>query len=188
MKKILFLTLMVMVFTMNATAQTAIANDYENNETVNNGNNGKSDSSEESVAPVNFNFFAFDGFQEYGISAYFINPNGVGVDFGGRINNFKSHESNLNIDFGPNYSFLIWHKDNMRLLLTAAAGPSFGTRDEINDEGNWHNKFKVDFFGTGRFSFLVGKFHISAGYFYWSPEWKFKGNGSAFTASIGYDF
>ena len=184
---------MATAFLFGANAQTVITNDYGSPITGADGQNSNSnDDEEETLGVVNFVYYGFDGFQNYGLSDYFLNPNSIGFEFNIRMN-FEDY-GNYNFDLGPNYSFKLWGQDNKNLLLTAAVGPSFRMQDvpEYNSKGKVEKKtkYKFDLFANARLAFNVGHITLSAGYFLWGAEFKFeKGYKSdGFNVALGYAF
>ena len=196
MKKIFLSAFMTMAFLFGANAQTVITNDYGSPITGADGQNVSNDDEEETLGIFNLVYYGFDGFQNYGISDYWLNPNSIGFEFNIRMN-FKKY-GNYNIDLGPNYSFKLWGQDNKKLFLTAAVGPSFRVQDvpEISYDSNGRmkekskRKCKFDLFANARLAFNVGHFTLSAGYFLWGAEFKFeKGYKSdGFNVALGYAF
>lgn len=127
MKKFFLSAIMASMFLFGANAQTVIVNDYSSPITGADGQTITTDDEEESLVIFNLVYYGFDGFENYGFSDCFINPNSIGFDFNIR-GNFEKY-GNYNFDLGPNYSFKLWGKDNMKLFLTASVGPSFRMQD-----------------------------------------------------------
>lgn len=196
MKKFFCLAMLAFAFGFNANAQTVIENDYSPITQADGTSTTVTDNEDESIGAFNITYYKFDGFENWGFSDYFINPNSLGIDFAIRMN-FKKY-GNYNIDLGPNYAFKLWSNDNMRLFLIPALGPSFRMQEvpevsvnkktgKVTEETK--TEYKFDFFANVRLTFCVGRFLISGGYFYWSPEFKFDGDTKVdgFNVSIGYD-
>ena len=194
MKKFCLTVLIATVFLLGANAQTIIKNDYSTSEssaTV----EVKKDNKEETIGAFNLVYYGFDGLSNYGVSDYWLKPNGFAGEFGFRID-FKDFY-NYSFDIGPNYTFKVWGKDKNKVLLTAAVGPSFCGRDvakiKYDSQGNpkveTETKFKFDMFANVRLSFKVSRVLLSAGYFMWAPEFKMGGKYRAdgFNVAIGYD-
>lgn len=76
---------------------------------------------------VGLGYYGFNGMENYGITIQGYNVNGVSIDMALRAN-FEDH-GNYNCDFGVNYTFGLYQKDDFGLYLTLAAGPSFRTQD-----------------------------------------------------------
>lgn len=196
MKKIFISAFMALVFGIAGNAQTVITNDYSSPITGADGQNVNSDDEDETIGAINFVYYGFDGFQNYGLSDYILNPNGIGFDFNLRAN-FEKY-GNYNVEIGPNYSFKLWEQDGKKLLLTAAVGPSFRIQDVVelsydkkgNVKEDSETKYKFDLFANARLAFNTGKFVLSAGYFIWGAEFKlsdgYKADG--FNVALGYSF
>lgn len=196
MKKLFFSAIMATTFLLGANAQTVITNDYGTPITGADGQSITNDEEEESLGVFNLVYYGFDGFKNYGISDYFINPNGIGFDFNIRMN-FEKY-GNYNVDLGPNYSFKLWGKDKMKLFLSASVGPSFriqnvpeisyDSRGNIKEESS--TKYKFDMFANARLTFNAGHITLSAGYFLWAAEFKFEDGYKAdgFNVALGYAF
>lgn len=197
MKKLLLSAIMATVFLLGTNAQTVITNDYGSPITGADGQDASQNKEEEkeSFGAIGLMFYSFDGFENYGLFATHINPNGVGMDFALRAN-FKDH-GNFNADILINYSFDLWSQNSNQLLLTLAAGPSLRTQDQLKgidsrgkleyDEG----KFFVDCIINPRITVKFGKFVLTGGYFYWAPKFKFTkkdGATGGFNVGLGYDF
>lgn len=198
MKKLFLSAMMVVAFLFEANAQTVITNDYGSPITGADGQNSStsSDDEEETLVIFNLVYYGFDGFQNYGISDYWLNPNSIGGEFNIRMN-FKKY-GNYNFDIGPNYSFKLWGQDNKKLLLTASVGPSLRLQDvpeiKLDSKGRVKeeskSQFKFDLYANARLAFNVGHFTLSAGYFLWGAEFKFeKGYKSdGFNVALGCTF
>ena len=196
MKKFFLSAIMVSMFLFGANAQTVIVNDYSSPITGADGQTITTDDEEESLGIINLVYYGFDGFENYGISDYFINPNSIGFEFNIRAN-FEKY-GNYNFDLGPNYSFKLWGKDNMKLFLTASVGPSFRMQDipefSYTSNGNLKEerstKYKFDLYANARLAFNAGHFNISAGFFLWAAEFKFDKEYKAdgFNIALGYSF
>ena len=127
---------------------------------------------------------------------YGMTPQGIGIEFNVR-SSFKKY-GNSNADLGVNYLYPLWEKDNNRLFLIGALGPSVrgqkvpyftynaatGYMTELMD-------FKVflDLFANARVMVAFNKFRVSAGVFLWSAQFKFNKDFTniGFSASLGYD-
>ena len=194
MKKLFLSAMMASAFLFGANAQTVITNDYGSPITGADGQSTNNDDEEEMLGVINLVYYGFDGFQNYGLSDYFLNPNSIGYEFNIRMN-FEKY-GNYNVDLGPNYTFKLWGQDNKKLLLTAAVGPSFRMQNvpEISYDSKGRmkeeskTKYKFDLFANARLAFNVGHFTLSAGYFLWGAEFKFeKGYKSdGFNVALGY--
>lgn len=196
MKKIFLSAIMAIAFLMGANAQTVITNDYGSPIRGADGQSVTNDDEEETLGIVNLVYYGFDGFKNYGLSDYFLNPNGFGVDFNIRMN-FEKY-GNYNVDLGPNYTFKLWSSDNMKLLLTASVGPSFRMQDvpefSYDNRGNVKEesstKYKFDMYANARLALNVSRFTVSAGYFLWAAEFKFSEGykSDGFNVALGYSF
>lgn len=125
---------------------------------------------------VGLGYYDFDGMENYGITIQGYTVNGVSLDIAIRAN-FEEH-GNVNGDFGLNYTFGLYQKDDLGLYLTLAAGPSFRTQDQLDgfdkhDNPNYKSKFMVDGFVNGRLSVKYKNIMLSGGYYYWAPKFKF---------------
>ena len=138
-------------------------------------------------------YYSFDGFDNYGFVVQGTKMNGIGIDMALRAN-FEDH-GNYNVDFGINYTFGLYQKNDLDLFLTLAAGPSFRTQDQydgLDKHGNikYKEKFMVDAFLNGRLGVRYKKFILSGGYFFWAPKFKFGKDYKAdgFNVSLSYCF
>ena len=197
MKKLLLSALMATMFLMGTNAQNVITNDYSSPITGADGQNATStDDEEETLGIFNLVYYSFDGFQNYGISDYWLNPNGIGFEFNIRMN-FEKY-GNYNFDLGPNYSFKLWGQDNKKLLLTAAIGPSFRMQSvpdiSYDKKGKMKEEtkteYKFDLYANARLAFNIGHVTLSAGYFLWGAEFKFEEGykSDGFNIGLGYCF
>ena len=196
MKKLFLLAILVTLSLWNVSAQTVITNDYSSPITGADSQNVRSDDEDETIGGVNLVYYGFDGFQNYGISLYSLNPNGLGFEWGIRAN-FEKY-GNYNTDLGLNYSFKLWEQDGKKLLLTAAIGPSIRMQSvpeySYDNRGNMREssetKYKFDLFANARLTFNTGRLLLSAGYFIWGAEFKlsdgYKADG--FNVALGYSF
>ena len=195
MKRLYFLVMLALMAN-----KMAMANEY--NVSAQDGNvlSDASSSSDKRdlIGGIFLVYYGFDGFCNYGVSDYFLKPNGVSGEFNLRTQ-FKQY-SNYNVDLGINYSFLLWEQDKATLLLTLAAGPSFRMQNVSQIEYNERTgktteeskeKFYIDGFVNPRLTLQVGKVILSAGYFYWAPQFKFSKDDGAtggFNVGIAYNF
>lgn len=196
MKKLFFSAFMALAFCIGSNAQTVITNNYGSPISGADGQSINDDDDDEALGVVNLVYYGFDGFSNYGLSDYMINPNKVGFDLNLRAN-FEKY-GNYNVDFGPNYSFKIWGQDGKRLFLTAAVGPSFRMQDvaeiSVDNKGKMHEdsktQYKFDLFANARLTFNANRFTISAGYFIWGAEFKLSEGNKAdgFNIALGYAF
>ncbi|MCR4810303.1 MAG: hypothetical protein K5896_10675 [Prevotella sp.] len=196
MKKLFLTAILATTFLWGANAQTVISNDYGSPITGADNQNINDIDDDETMGVFNLVYYDFDGGENYGISDYFLNPNAMGFEFNIRLN-FEKY-GNYNVDLGPNYSIKLWGQDDKKLLLTAAAGPSFRMQDvpkySQGKNGNLkeesETKYKFDLFANARLSFKAGHFMLSAGYFIWGAEFKlskgYKADG--FNFALGYSF
>lgn len=186
MKKIMIFALMVLAISFSANAQIVVANNYDSPIS------GAADVEEDDdveLGIVGITYYNFDGFENWGISGTRINPNGLGMDFGMRMN-FEKH-GNLSWDLGLNYSFKLVNNASTKAFLTLAAGPSLRTQDQIDLEtGEWESKFLFDAFANARMAACFDRFYASIGYFLWAPKFKFDGDYRAdgFNITLGYVF
>lgn len=177
------------------TWSTIIANDYGTSSTTINQNTNE-DNVKESVTSMNFVYYGFDGYQNYGLSDYFLNPNSVGFDFNIRYN-FKKY-GNQSYDIGPNFSFKLWGQGNNKLFLVAAAAPSLRIQSvpevKVDSKGKVKTKDKTkvfcDLIINPRLTLCASRLSLSIGYFLWGAEFKlsdgYKTDG--FNAAIGIAF
>lgn len=196
MKRFYLTVLVATVFLLGANAQTVIKNDYSTSESSAEDQNTSKEAEEESIVSMNLVYYGFDDYSNYGLSDYFINPNGVGMDLNIRMN-FKEY-GNYSFELGPNYSFKLWGQNKTKLFLTAAVGPSVRMADALkittDSKGKVHKesvtKVKFDMFANVRLTFNAGRLVLSAGYFMWSPEFKFgeKSRMDGFNVALGYAF
>ena len=174
MKKILFVVMMF-AFGLNASSQVVISNDYGSPIQGAEGQKITEDDEEEMLSCIGVMYYGFKGTADYGFGGYFLNPNGVGFEFAARSDLKFNDYSHLSFDLGINYSFKLVSNDNMKLLLTLAAGASVRNQSYVeysyNSKGsaseNKKEKFYFDGFVNPRISFAVGKVLLSAGYYYW---------------------
>lgn len=129
-----------------------------------------------SFAAFGLGYYGFDGMENYGLTIQGYNVNGASIDVALRAN-FEDH-GNYNIDFGVNYTFGLYQKDDLGLYLTLAAGPSFRTQDQLDgfdkhDNPKYKSKIMVDGFVNGRLSVKYKAIMLSGGYYYWAPKFKF---------------
>ena len=192
-KKLLLTAIMVSTFLVGTNAQSVISND-DGLPITSTDENGNNENEREIKDFINLVYYGFDGFQNYGISNYYLNPNNIGYEINLRMN-LESY-GNGNIELGPNCSFKLWGQANMKLLLTAAVGPSFRIQNvpEISyDSKGWKKEesktvYKLDLFANARLSFVMGHLSLSAGYFLWGAEFKFSEGykSQGFNAAIGW--
>lgn len=125
----------------------------------------------------------------YGIGTSFINPNFIGMDFRVLLS-FNSGNASCTADLGPNYSFEIFNKDDIRVFITASLGPSgcYYSYDDVNDEGKktTKKKFTFDAYGDAGLKLNYKKIVISAGYIYRVPEFKFNNGAGGLNVAISY--
>lgn len=125
---------------------------------------------------IGLGYYGFDGMENYGFTMQGYKVNGVSIDLALRAN-FEDH-GNYNIDFGFNYTFGLYQKDDIGLYLTLAAGPSLRNQDQFDgfdkyDNPRYKDKFMVDGFVNGRLSVKYKAIMLSGGYYYWAPKFKF---------------
>lgn len=122
-----------------------------------------------------YNFSDVVGKCNYGISTYFLRPNGIGGEFNIRLT-FKKY-GNYSVDLGPNYTFKLWGNDNSKLLFTVAAGPSIRKQEVLKYSSSYREETKdrwyVDLFINPRIGFNYKGVVISGGYFLWTHKFKF---------------
>lgn len=147
----------------------------------------------ETITSINLHYLSFDGFQNYGLVDYFINPNGFGGEFGLRAN-LEKH-GNYNMDLGVNYAYELTNKNDLTALLVMSLGPSLRMQDQVkgikNGTVEYEQKFKFDGFINPRLTVKYKSVMASVGYFYWVPEFKFsKSDGATggLNVSLGYSF
>lgn len=162
----------------------------------------------ETMGLAGVSYYGFDGFDNWGIAIQSIKPNDISGELALRTN-FDDH-GNYNLDLGINYSFALLTSGDVKLYLTAAAGPSFRLQDEYKgtetvvkqhnslalgkyttsyDKENWDtNNFYVDCYLNARVTIVYKSIAISGGYYYWAPEFKFgkKYKADGFVASVGF--
>ena len=193
MKKIFSVAILTIAFGLTANAQTVITNDYGSQTSASSTQRFSDDDETEAFSWAGVSYYSFDGFENWGIDAHNVTPNGLGMDFGARINFEKN--GNFNWDLGFNYSFGLWNNNDMNLLLTLAAGPSFRSQtvseyNEKNGKIEEKSKFYIDCFINPRLSFKASKFVVTAGYYFWAPKFKFGKDYKAdgFNVGVGYVF
>ena len=164
----------------------------------------------ETMTSAGISYYGFDGFDNWGIAIQSIKPNGVSGELALRTN-FDDH-GNYNLDLGINYSFALLTSGDVKLYLTAAAGPSLRLQDEYKgtetvvtqhnslalgkyttsyDKENWDsNNFYVDCYLNARATLAYKSIAISGGYYYWAPKFKFgkKYKADGFMATVGFFF
>lgn len=188
MKK-LFISLLMAASVLSVNAQTVIRSDYSGTptrvETVKESNNDY-----ETFLPVQFVFLTFDGGNNYGIGFSQYTPNGIGFDWLTRAS-FKEY-GNINVDLAVNYTFLLSQNDDLSLFLTASIGPSFRMQDVYDfQKDKDKTKYFIDGVINPRLLLKYKKFTLSAGYFYWAPQFKFSkkdGGTGGLSLSLGYEF
>lgn len=187
MKKIMIFALMVLAFCFSANAQIVVANNYDSPVS------GTADVEEDDdleFGLIGVGYYSFDGFDNWGLTFSRINPNGLGMELGFRMN-FEEH-GNFNSDLGINYSFKLLNNSGAKLFLTLAGGPSLRTQDQYNFEKyQWDSaKLKLDAFINARISACFDRIYLAAGYYYWAPEFKFSGDYKAdgFNLTLGCTF
>ncbi|MDD6891632.1 MAG: hypothetical protein PUD47_06035 [Bacteroidales bacterium] len=188
MKK-LFISLFMAASALFVNAQTVIRSDYSSTptrvETVKESNNDY-----ETFYSMQFVFLTFDGGNNYGMAVSWYTPNGIGVDWLTRAS-FKTY-GNYNVDLAANYTFPLAQNDDLSLFLTASIGPSFRMQDEFDfQKDKDKTKFYIDGIINPRLLLKYQKFTLSAGYFYWAPQFKFSkkdGGMGGLSLSLGYDF
>ena len=192
MKK-LIISLLMAASALLVNAQTVIRSDYSSSptkaESVKESNNDY-----ETFFPAQFVFLTFDGGNNYGIAVSQYTPNGIGFDWLTRAS-FKKY-GNFNMDLAVNYSFLLSQNDDLSLFLTASIGPSFRMQDvQEYDFYAQKEKDKTKYYIDGvinpRLLLKYKKLTLSAGYFYWAPQFKFSkkdGGMGGLSLSLGYEF
>lgn len=193
MKK-LFISLFMAASALLVNAQTTvIRSDYSSSqtrvETVKESNNDY-----EIFSPAQFLFLTFDGGNNYGISMSQYTPNGIGFDWNMRAE-FKEY-GNYNTDLAVNYTFPLSQNDDLFLYLTVSIGPSLRMQDveEVDFETlkkEYKQKYFIDGVMNPRLVMKYKKFTLSAGYFYWAPQFKFSKDDGAtggLSLSLGYIF
>lgn len=180
MKQILSTAIILLVSIVNVYAQNENTNDNES-------------SLSESFTTFNLQYLAFDGCNNFGLAAHYVNINGLGGDFGVRLN-FEDHGNN-NVDLGLNYTVGLTHKNDFSVYFTLAGGPSLRIQDKYDGFGpngkvEYKSAFNVDAYINPRFSFKYKRMVGSIGYFCWAPRFKFKKlyRGDALSISVGYSF
>lgn len=190
MKKFCLTVLFATVFLLGANAQTIVQNDYSTPEPSADSQKTTEDDQDRLIGGINIGYYGYKKLHSVGVYDYFIRPKHLGADFGFRWT-FKI--DSYNIDLGPNYTFKLYGKDKIKLLLTAAIGPSLGVRDvyTYDSKGKEDSKTKVfcDMFGNARLSLVAGRFILSTGYYVWAQKFKLgKGyRGDGFNITVGYD-
>ena len=192
MKK-LIISLLMAASALLVNAQTVIRSDYSSSptkaESVKESNNDY-----ETFFPAQFVFLTFDGGNNYGIAVSQYTPNGIGFDWLTRAS-FKEY-GNYNMDLAVNYTFLLSQNDDLSLFLTASIGPSFRMQDvQEYDFDAQKEKDKTKYYIDGvinpRLLLKYKKLTLSAGYFYWAPQFKFSkkdGGTGGLSLSLGYEF
>lgn len=199
MKKTLLMAIVAVAFGLNANAQTVINNNYGSPIQSANGQTATVDDSDESEAISSFNlvYYGHKGFSNYGFTDYFLNPNGLGFDFGLRTN-FKKN-SNFNVDLGINYAFQLLKNGDLKLFFVPSIGPSL--RLQSYEEFNYNSKtgktttksktgFYCDLFFNPRITINYGHIMITGGYYMWAPKFKFEDGylNHGFNVALGWAF
>lgn len=156
--------------------------------TVNMNNNNLQEVNEsDSYCSFSIGYWSYDGFNNWGMSTQWINPNGFGFEYNmrGCLKSIKKGGAgNYNVDILPNYTFELTNNNLSRLDFTIAAGPSVRYQDVITDteiRGSGKNTY-VDY-EIGHKWYLDGYaqvalnahwcgFYLSAGYNLWFPKFK----------------
>ena len=202
MKRYFILALSAFAFGTILNAQTVINNNFDENPSTSLKTQTDYKEKDEMISSANFVFYTFKGINNFGLSNYWINPNGIGGDFNIRAN-FKEH-GNFSFDLSINYAFKLWQQEKNKLMFVVAVGPSIRIQDalknidynvnkttgKVTTKEEYKSKVFCDLFINPRFAFKAGHFNLSAGYFLWSAKWKFS-NGAVlhgFNASVGYSF
>lgn len=189
MKK-LFISLFMAASALLVNAQTTvIRSDYSSSqtrvETVKESNNNY-----ETFSPGQFIFLTFDDFNNYGIGLSQYTPNGIGFDWFVRAA-FEKY-GNFNQDLAVNYTFPLAQNDELSLYLTASIGPSIRIQNVYDfQEEEDKTKLFIDGVTNPRLVMKYEKFTLSAGYFYWAPQFKFSKDDGAMgglSLSLGYEF
>lgn len=188
MKKILFSALMVLAFCFSANAQIVVSNNYDS--PISGDAVAEEEDDDLEFGLIGVGYYSFDGFDNWGLTFSRINPNGLGMELGFRMN-FEEH-GNFNSDLGINYSFKLLNENSTKVFLTLAAGPSLRTQDQYNFEKNqWDTgKFFFDAFVNARIAARFDRFYVAAGYYLWAPKLKFSSDYKAdgFNLTLGYTF
>lgn len=129
----------------------------------------------------------------YGIDLTFINPSNFGFELAYHCD-FKEHSTHK-VDVGPNYSFCLYDQDDFRVFLIPTIGPilriseeykrtevterttyslAFGTQTKTSKKDIYGKEVNFDGFFSARMAFAYKGCAVSAGYYMYSPKFKFK--------------
>lgn len=131
-------------------------------------------------------YYNFDGVSCYGLTGSCITPYSIGLDMG--IRSSLKDKAPFNYDFGINYSYPFVNENDVSAFLVIGGGPSFRGQEVYNEKGDTEIKMFIDAFIYPRLVFRYKKLFLSAGYFYWAPQFKFgkdDGGVGGFSASLG---
>lgn len=203
MKKFFLSAIMAVTAFTYTNAQTVVTNDYST--PVTDEKIQKDIEEKSSFSVVSFNFYTFKGINNFGVSYNYISPNSIGLEYAFR-SQFKNG-GNYSLDIGINWSFQLWKEDKMSLFFTPALGISLRLQKVMEIKSKYHydssirrgytvqeleeeTKIKVDPYFNPRVIFRYDHFAVSAGYYMWAQEAKFKDGylGHGFQASVGYVF
>jgi hypothetical protein len=174
------LFLVTCLFALTSFGQTVITNNYDNPIQSANGNNtqtSNSDDAVETVGAIGVYYWAYDK-SAYGLGDRFLSYNGFGFIFNmrymslGDIGNDSYYA--YNIDLCPAYSFGLLNKNDSRLYLTLAAGPSIANRDVYNmDKDKKESKWFCDGYIEMSATYKYKKIMLTAGYSIMGAKFKF---------------
>ena len=143
---------------------------------------------------VGLSYHGFKGANNFGVFAQTLKSNlkGWGMEYEFR-SSFKKY-GNYSIDWGVNYSFLLYHEGDIHCLLTLGAGPSFRLYKEpkVDKKGNISHKLKLtsDVFADPRISLIYKSFMLNVGYSMCSNQLRFDNDNRAdgLLLGLGYCF
>lgn len=132
---------------------------------------------------IGLSYHSFKGANNFGFFSQMLNSKmkGWGLEWGFR-SSFKEY-GNYSVDFGPNYSFLLYQKGDIHCLLTLGAGLSyrFYKKPEVDKKGNVSHKlgFTVDVIADPRVCLIYKRLMLNIGYSMCSNEWRFDNDNRA---------
>ena len=143
---------------------------------------------------VGLSYHSFKGANNFGIFAQMLNPKmkGWGMEMGFR-SSFKEY-GNYSVDWGANYSLLLYQENDIHCLLTLGAGFSFRfyKKPEVDKKGNVSHKLgsATDIFADPRICLIYKRLMFIIGYSMCSNQWRFDNDNRAdgLLLGVGYCF
>lgn len=139
-------------------------------------------------------YHSFKGANNFGVFVQSLNSKmkGWGLEMGFR-SSFKEY-GNYNVDWGINYSFLLYQEGDFHCLLTLGAGLSyrFYKEPKVDKKGNVSHKLSstADIFADPRICLIYKRFMLNVGYSMCSNQWRFDNDNRAdgVLLGVGYCF